>query len=232
MGGVMTKIIERNTTIPTKKSQVFSTAEDNQTTVGIRVYQGERSMAADNKMLGEFMLSDIPPSPRGLPQIEVSFDIDANGIMHVSASDKASGKTQNIIIKSSGGLTEDQIKKMMQEAEENAEKDKERKELIEVKNHADHTIHQAEKTVKEYGEKLPGNDRSDIENAINDLKNVKDKDDLSLIKSKMEHLEQCLMKVGQAMYGNQSNASDGDTSSSDTSSTSDSSTEGGPKDVG
>lgn len=210
MGGVMTKLIEKNTTIPTKKSQVFSTADDNQNTVGIRVYQGERQMASDNKLLGEFMLDGIPPAPRGMPQIEVSFDIDANGILHVSAKDKSSGKEQKIKIKASGGLSEDEIKKMMKDAEENVEKDKERKELAEAKNHADVSIHQAEKSLSEYKDKIGDTEKAAIEDAIKELKDVREKDNVENIKSANEKLQNALMKIGEAMYGKNDGSSNGD----------------------
>jgi molecular chaperone DnaK len=203
LGGILTTLIERNTTIPTKKSQVFSTAEDNQTAVTIKVYQGERKMASDNKLLGQFSLEGIPPSPRGIPQIEVAFDIDANGIVHVSAKDKATGKEQSIRIQSSGGLSEDEIKRMVKEAEEKAQEDEKRKKFIEVKNNADSLVHSTEKSLREYGDKVSSEDKSAIENATNELKEASKSDninDTDLIQQKISNLSQLSMKLGQAMY--------------------------------
>ncbi len=200
LGGVFTRLIERNTTVPTKKSQVFSTAEDNQSAVTIRVFQGEREMAADNKLLGQFNLEGIPPSPRGMPQIEVTFDIDANGIVSVSAKDKATGKEQQIRIQASGGLNEADIQKMVKEAEQHASEDKKRKELIEVRNHADSLVYSTEKSLKEYGDKVAVDDRGAIEKALVDLKSALTSDNASDIKSKTDALMQVAMKLGEAMY--------------------------------
>ncbi|MDN5248089.1 MAG: molecular chaperone DnaK [Wolbachia endosymbiont of Tyrophagus putrescentiae] len=203
LGGIFTSLIERNTTIPTKKSQVFSTAEDNQTAVTIKVYQGERKMAVDNKSLGQFSLEGIPPAPRGIPQIEVTFDIDANGIVHVSAKDKATGKEQKIRIQSSGGLSDDEINRMVKEAEEKAQDDEKRKKFIEVKNNADSLIHSTEKSLKEYGDKVSPEEKSAIENALNELKEANKSgniDDADLIQQKITNLSELSMKLGEAMY--------------------------------
>ena len=200
LGGVFTRLIERNTTIPTKKSQVFSTAEDGQSAVTIRVFQGEREMAADNKILGQFDLVGIPSAPRGVPQIEVTFDIDANGIVQVSAKDKATGKEQQIRIQASGGLSDDDIKRMVKEAEENASSDKQRKENAEVKNRAESLAHAAEKTIKENGDKIPDADKKAVEEAIADLKTVIDGNDLDAIKAKTEALQEASMKLGEMLY--------------------------------
>ncbi len=200
LGGVFTRIIDRNTTIPTKKSQVFSTADDNQNAVTIRVAQGEREMAADNKMLGQFDLVGIPPAPRGMPQIEVTFDIDANGIVNVSAKDKATGKEQQIRIQASGGLDEKEIERMVQEAEANAEDDKKKKELIEARNQADSLIYSTEKSLGEFGDKIGDDEKSSIEQAISELKSVLDSDDVETLKAKTDALAQTSMKLGEAMY--------------------------------
>ncbi|CAN6304563.1 unnamed protein product [Urochloa humidicola] len=207
LGGIFTRLINRNTTIPTKKSQVFSTAADNQTQVGIRVLQGEREMASDNKLLGEFDLVGIPPAPRGLPQIEVTFDIDANGIVTVSAKDKATGKEQNITIRSSGGLSEADIQKMVQEAELHAQKDQERKALIDIRNNADTTIYSIEKSLGEYRDKIPAEVASEIEAAIADLRQEMASDDIEKIKAKLEAANKAVSKIGQHMSGGGSGGS-------------------------
>ncbi|MBO7243704.1 MAG: molecular chaperone DnaK [Alphaproteobacteria bacterium] len=200
LGGVFTRLIDRNTTIPTKKSQVFSTAEDGQTAVTIRVHQGEREMARDNKLLGQFDLIGIPPAPRGMPQIEVTFDIDANGIVNVSAKDKATGKEQNIRIQASGGLKDDDIEKMIKEAEQHAEEDKKIKEAIEARNHADAMIHETEKQLKEHGDKIAASEKEGIEKAVQELKDVLDSNDAERIKEKTNALTQASLKLGEAMY--------------------------------
>src|SRR6195256_1026707 len=203
LGGVFTRIIDRNTTIPTKKSQVFSTAEDNQNAVTIRVFQGEREMAADNKVLGQFDLMGIPPSPRGMPQIEVTFDIDANGIVNVSAKDKATGKEQQIRIQASGGLSEADIQKMVKDAEANAAEDKKRREAVDAKNHADSLVHSTEKALAEHGSKVEESERRAIEDAVSDLKEALKGDDAEAIKGKTNTLAQTSMKLGEAMYKQQ-----------------------------
>ncbi len=200
LGGVFTRIIDRNTTIPTKKSQVFSTAEDNQNAVTIRVFQGEREMAADNKILGQFDLMGIPPAPRGMPQIEVTFDIDANGIVNVSAKDKATGKEQQIRIQASGGLSEADIDKMVKDAEANAAADKKRREAVDAKNHADALVHSTEKALAEHGSKVAETERRAIEDAVSDLKEALKGDDAEAIKAKTNTLAQASMKLGEAMY--------------------------------
>ncbi|VFQ81854.1 unnamed protein product [Cuscuta campestris] len=201
LGGIFTRLINRNTTIPTKKSQVFSTAADNQTQVGIKVLQGEREMASDNKLLGEFELVGIPPAPRGMPQIEVTFDIDANGIVTVSAKDKATAKEQQITIRSSGGLSESEIEKMVHEAEMHAQKDQERKNLIDVKNNADTTIYSIEKSVNEYRDKVPKEVISEIESAVADLRAAMTGDNPDAIKSKLDAANKAVSKIGEHMSG-------------------------------
>ncbi len=200
LGGVFTRLIDRNTTIPTRKSQVFSTAEDGQTAVTIRVFQGEREMAADNKLLGQFDLVGIPPAPRGMPQIEVTFDIDANGIVNVSAKDKATNKEQAIRIQASGGLSDADIEKMVKDAEANAEADKKRKELVEAKNQGESLVLSTEKTLKEHGDKISSAEKSKIEEEIKTLKSALESDDLDNIKAKTESLMQASLKLGEAMY--------------------------------
>ena len=200
LGGVFTRLIDRNTTIPTKKSQIFSTAEDGQTAVTIRVFQGEREMAADNKPLGQFDLVGIPPAPRGMPQVEVTFDIDANGIVNVTAKDKGTGKEQQIRIQASGGLAKEDIEKMVKEAAVHATEDKKRRDLVEARNRADASIHSIEKNLKEHGDKIPAGDRSAIEAAAEALKKAKESEDLAEINAKIEALTQASMKLGEAIY--------------------------------
>ncbi len=200
LGGVFTRLIDRNTTIPTKKSQVFSTAEDSQNAVTIRVFQGEREMAADNKLLGQFDLVGIPPAPRGVPQIEVAFDIDANGIVNVAATDKATGKEQNIRIQASGGLSDSDIEQMVKDAESHAEEDKKRRELVEAKNQGEALVHSTEKTVADLGDKVSDADKSTIEAAVTELKTALEGLDLDEIQAKTEALAQASMKLGEAMY--------------------------------
>jgi molecular chaperone DnaK len=206
MGSVATPQIERNTTIPTRRSQVFSTASDNQTQVEIHVLQGERPMAADNKSLGRFILDGLPPAPRGVPQIEVTFDIDANGILKVTAKDKATGRTQNITITASSGLSEVEVEKMRKDAEAHAEDDLKRKDLIEARNNADNTVYTAEKAVKEFGDKVPAEIRSEIEAKIEDVKKSAAGDDAAAIKAATEALSQVIQKIGGAVYQGQGQA--------------------------
>jgi molecular chaperone DnaK len=205
LGGVFTRLIDRNTTIPTKKSQIFSTAEDAQQAVTIRVAQGEREMAQDNKLLGQFDLVGIPPAPRGVPQIEVTFDIDANGIVQVSAKDKGTGKEHQIRIQASGGLSDSEIEKMVKDAEANAESDKKRREGVEAKNQAESLVHSTEKSLKDFGDKVSQADRDAITTAIEALKAATESSDIDAddIKAKTQTLMEASMKLGQAMYESQ-----------------------------
>merc|ERR1712072_593882 len=210
LGGVSTKLIEKNTTIPTKKSQVFSTAEDNQPAVSIRVLQGEREMATDNKILGNFELVGIPNAPRGVPQIEVTFDIDANGIVNVSAKDKGTGKEQKVQIQASGGLSEEEINKMVKEAEANKDADKKKRESVDARNQADTLLHSTEKNLKEHGSKVSDADKKAIETASANLRNALKGTDVEDIKKKTQELVQSSMKLGEAIYKSQQSAKPGD----------------------
>jgi molecular chaperone DnaK len=210
MGGVATPQIERNTTIPTRRSQVFSTASDSQTQVEIHVLQGERPMALDNKSLGRFILDGIPPAPRGIPQIEVTFDIDANGILKVTAKDKATARTQHITITASSGLSEGEVEKMRQDAEAHADDDRKRKELIEARNHADNTVYTADKALKEFGEKVPAEVRTDIEAKTAAVRQAVQGEDVEVIKSATDALGQAIQKIGASVYENPQAAGPGD----------------------
>ena len=204
LGGVMTKLIDRNTTIPTSKSQVFSTAADSQTSVEIHVLQGEREFARDNKTLGRFILDGIPPAPRGMPQVEVAFDIDANGILNVKATDKATNKAQHITITASSGLSKEEVAKMQKEAEIHAAEDKQKRELVDMKNVAESTVYQTEKMLKDQGDKVPADVKKTVEEKLEDVKKVKDGDDVPAIKNALDALQQAAMKIGEAMYKGQS----------------------------
>ena len=203
MGGVMTKLIQKNTTVPTKASQVFSTADDNQTAVTIHVLQGEREVSHANKSLGQFNLSDIPPAPRGMPQIEVTFDIDANGILHVSAKDKATGKENKITIKANSGLSEEEIQKMVRDAEAHADEDKKLHELVQARNGCDNMIHSVQKSLKEYGDKISADDKAKIEAALKDAEGVVKSDNKEEIEAKTQALAEAAHKLAEQMYAQQ-----------------------------
>ena len=219
MGGVMTKLIEKNTTIPTKTSQVFSTADDNQHAVTVHVLQGERQMATDNKSLGRFDLTDIPPAPRGVPQIEVTFDIDANGILNVSAKDKGTGKEQSIEIKASSGLTDDEIESMVKDAEAHAEEDKKARELVDARNQADNLIHATEKSLKDYGDKISAEDKQKVESAVEALRESIKGDDKADIEAKTEALSEAAAQLAQQAYGDAQQSQAGDESGEESSRT-------------
>ena len=222
LGGVFTKLIEKNTTVPTNKSQIFSTAEDNQSAVTIRVFQGERQIAADNKLLGQFDLVGIPPAARGTPQVEVTFDIDANGIVKVSAKDKATGKEHQIQIKASGGLSDEEIEKMVKDAEANAEADKQKLESIEARNNADSIVASTEKNLKDHGGKLPKEDKEKIEKSLEELKKLleDEKADVKILKEKTDALVQSSMKLGEILYKEAQEKAEKEKNASDNSQTS------------
>lgn len=213
LGGVMTRLIEKNTTIPTNASQVFSTAEDSQSAVTVHVLQGERERAAGNKSLGQFNLTDIPPARRGVPQIEVSFDIDANGILHVSAKDKATGKEQSIVIKASSGLSEEEINNMVQDAEKHAAEDKKFNELVQTRNQAEQMVHATEKSLEDLGDKVSSEDRQSVESAVSDLKTVLKEEDKELIEKKLQLLVQASSKIAEQAYKEAQSKDEGETAS-------------------
>jgi molecular chaperone DnaK len=215
LGGVTTRLIEKNTTIPTKAEQIFSTAEDNQTAVTIHVLQGERERSQDNKSLGRFDLTDIPSKPRGMPQIEVAFDIDANGIINVSATDKETGKEQKIVIKASSGLSDEEIEKMISEAEANADSDKDFRELVDIKNQADQVIHATEKSLEDLGEKVTNEERSTVESALNDLKDALKSDEKEKIESKLKTLSEASVGIAQKAFEEAQASTDSETTETD-----------------
>ncbi|RUM69474.1 MAG: molecular chaperone DnaK, partial [Sulfurovum sp.] len=210
MGAVMTKLIDKNTTIPTKASQVFSTAEDNQNAVTVHVLQGEREMATGNKSLGRFDLADIPPAPRGQPQIEVTFDIDANGILNVSAKDKATGKEQSIVIKASSGLSDDEVDAMVKDAEAHADEDKKARELVDARNQADALVHATEKSLKDYGDKVDAAEKTKVEGLVAELKDIAQKDDKDAIEKKSQELMEASGALAQAAAGGEAGAQTAD----------------------